>query len=183
MTNRKIKARDANGKAIRSIKQVRRDIEAAELRGASLSYRQIGEQLGVPLSTAEDMVSRGLAEIPTDDAKKAKLLELAKLDRRERHLLGVMTKDWLLIHDGEVIIYSGKPLLDPRPALTAERQLTAVAKRRASLMGLDAPAKVAVTHITESVLDAAIRELLEEADLTEQPELTERLEGLGMLPE
>ena len=70
---------------------------------------------------------RGAALIPTEDMVEAKKVELAKLDRIERHLLGVMTRDHVRVDHGHVVMDEGSPcqttapVSKPRSVFSASR--------------------------------------------------------------
>jgi hypothetical protein len=144
---------------VRSAFTVEQDKRASELRTASLTYAQIGAELGIAESTACESVMRGSALIPTEDIIELKKSELAKLDRIERHLLGVMTRDHVRADHGHVVMDEGRPLLDDRPSVQAAFGLLRVQERRARLCGLDEPAKFRVGVITADMVDAEIKRL------------------------
>jgi len=56
---------------------VTQDQRAAQLRSASLTYAQIGDQLGISVTSAYESAMRGMVVVPTDDVIAAKQLELA----------------------------------------------------------------------------------------------------------
>ncbi len=104
---------------MRSAFTVEQDTRAWELRTASLTYAQIGAELGIAESTAYESAMRGAALIPTEDMVEAKKVELAKLDRIERHLLGVMAKEHVRVDHGHVVMDEGRPVFDDRPGIQA----------------------------------------------------------------
>jgi hypothetical protein len=155
-----IKARDGHGRAIRSLETLAQDQPAAELRSASVTYPQIAEQLGISVTTAYESVSRGMVAIPTEGQIEAKRLELAKLDRRQRYLFGVLAKASTTVEQG----------------IAACNAFDRTQKRRAALLGFDEPARTRVEVITEDVVEAEIRRL--EAQLG----LEDRLGEVGLEP-
>ncbi|MCU1494852.1 MAG: hypothetical protein JWO62_2616 [Acidimicrobiaceae bacterium] len=128
-----------------------------------MSYRQIAAELGCSVSVAYDAVQRGMAMVPLEGAAEAKRQELAKLDRIERHLLGVMEREHITVSHGKVIDIDGIPVLDDGPGVQAAVSLLRVMERRAKLLGLDAPSRSEVKVITEDEVDAEIKRL--EAEL------------------
>ncbi len=146
---------------MRSAFTVEQDKRAWELRIASLTYAQIGTELGIAESTAFESAMRGAALIPTEDMVELKKAELAKPDRIERHLLGVMTRDHVRVDHGHVVMDEGSPVNDDRPGIQAAFGLLRVQERRARLCGLDEPAKFRVGVITADMVDAEIRRLKE----------------------
>jgi hypothetical protein len=112
----------------------------------SLTFAQIAIELGIGESTACESATRGAALIPTERMVEAKKCEVAKLDRRERNMLALMTREDL----------------KPEQRIAADSALDRIARRRAALCGLDEPAKYRVGIITEDVLDAEIKRLTQE---------------------
>jgi hypothetical protein len=105
---------------------------------------------------------RGAALIPTENMIELKKVELAKLDRIERHLLGVMTKEHVRVDHAHVVMDEGRPVFDDRPGIQAAFGLLRVQERRARLCELDEPAKFRVGVITEDMVEAEIRRLEQE---------------------
>jgi hypothetical protein len=138
-----IRARDGHGRAIRALETVAQDQRAAELRSSSLTYAQIGDQLGISVTSACESAMRGMVAVPTDDVVAAKQLELAKLDRRERYLFGILGSAQTTIEQG----------------ITACNALDRTQKRRAALLGLDEPARARVEVITEDAVDTELKRL------------------------
>ncbi len=158
MTNRQ---RDGRGRFRRGVATAERDARALELASRSMSYRQIAAELGCDVHTAYTAVQRGLAAIPAPAAAEYRRIELDKLDRLERHLLGVMEREHVSASHGRVVTLDGKPVLDDGPGVQAAVALLRVQDRRARLLGLDAPTLTRVQ--VEDVVDAEIRRL--EAEL------------------
>jgi hypothetical protein len=155
-----IRQRSSNGRAVRSAVTAEQDKRAWELRTLSLTYAQIATELGIGESTACESATRGAALIPTEGMVEAKKCEVAKLDRRERNMLALMTREDL----------------KPEQRIAADLALDRIARRRAALCGLDEPAKYRVGVITEDVVDAEIRRLV--AMLGEE----DRLREVGLEP-
>ena len=155
-----IKARSGNGRAIRAPETVEQDKRAWELRTRSLTYAQIATELGIAESTACESATRGAALIPTESMVEAKKCEVAKLDRRERNMLALMTREDL----------------KPEQRIAADMALDRIARRRAALCGLDEPAKSRIEVVTEDVVDRELRLLATELDMED------RLREVGLEP-
>ena len=69
-----------------------RDHRIQHLRCHHLTYREIGEELGIDLSTAYDAVQRTAQMIPTEGAAEMTQAMLDELDRMSRHLWGVVER-------------------------------------------------------------------------------------------
>lgn len=66
-----------------TVRATERTVEALELRKAGLSYRQIGERLGISAAAAHKLVSKALGELSErarDVAQETLALELERLD-------------------------------------------------------------------------------------------------------
>ena len=106
------------------IDSVEKKRKALELRKAGASYEQIAEMLGYrSKSGAYKAVSLALRDLLREPADSVRKLELSRLDDM---LMGI----WPRVRSGDV--------------LAIDRALK-LAERRAKLLGLDAPVKVAPT--------------------------------------
>ena len=112
-------------------KIVTRRIEALELRKHGATFRQVAAALHVSLGTAYEDVQAELAEAVRLKNKKADQLSELELQRLDRLLL-VLNK----------AIEAGDP--------KAVAQAIKIATRRARLLGLDAPTKIAPTDPTRT---------------------------------
>lgn len=136
----------------RRIEAQERRAKAVQLRRMGWSYGRIANQLGITKSSAHKAVTKAMTEVQQlldTDAETARAMELERLDELQSYL-------WL-------------------PASKANAQavekILKIMERRAKLMGLDAPSKVAPTNpngdepydrpMTDAELDARIAELLE----------------------
>lgn len=152
-------------------------------------------------------LSRAVAQFVGEPAAELKAIELARMDAQLRRLSEmeekvreVRDREHLTVSHGKVITVPDPafpddpskviPLLDDEPVLRANAQLIAIegkrgenAERRAKLLGLNAPTKVAV--ITDEALEDAIEdESTRIADLEralaaeeDEPEGAEEQEG------
>jgi hypothetical protein len=136
-----IKARDGRGRAIRTLETIEQDQRAAEMRSVSMTYPEIAGELGVSVTTAYQSATRGMVVVPTEGQLEAQRNELAKLDRRERFLFSVIGSTDATIEQ----------------AIAACNAFDRTQKRRAALLGLDAPAKTRVEVITADAVKAEIR--------------------------
>jgi hypothetical protein len=106
--------------------------KAMKLRRAGLAYEAIASRLGISTSAAFQLVAKHLAILQKrcrEDADEVRALELARLDS----LFAIAYRT------------AADTRSDPGDRLRAVAQAVAVAARRARLMGLDAPAKLAPT--------------------------------------
>jgi hypothetical protein len=119
-----------------------RDAHAVRLRLEGLTYREVGERLGVGRKMAARVVQRGLRAVERDSAA-----ELIELDNQRLDML------WRVMW----------PHAEAGSAPHAMVCLRAL-ERRAKMLGLDAPSRTHVTaHITAeetAALDAEIDALL-----------------------
>jgi hypothetical protein len=148
-TAKSIKARGGNGRALRTVAMIEQDKKAAELRSRSWTYQRIADEFGIDVSNAYRSVMRGLSEemTPTEDQIEAKKLELAKLDRIESYLLGVMEREHIRVDHGKVIEIDGAAMLDDGPGVQAALGLLRVMARRTKYRGFDEPSKQRMEYV------------------------------------
>lgn len=111
----------------RSLVALQRQQQAVELRRAGRSYREIACQVGIGVASAHRLVGAAIAEARTtvqEDVVELRALELSRLDG----LLGTL---WPKARQGD---------------LQAVDRVLRIMERRAKLLGLDAPVKVARTN-------------------------------------
>ena len=153
-------ARSGKGTFIRTAEQIALDHKASELRSQSKTFREIGEILDVPLSTAYVMVQRAIADIPREATVELIALEIAKIDFLERKAIQILEKHHVFVSQGGKIVYDGEEKLeDDGPALQAINTLSKLADRRAKLLGLNAPTRTELT----STVSVSIEDRSEQA--------------------
>lgn len=115
--------------------------DAANLRAAGLTYRQIGETLGIDYGWARELVIRALDEAKYEAADVMRTEEGDRLNRLQRAV-------WQDALNGN---------------LRAIDRVLKIMERRARLFGLDAPQRVDATVITwnPDELDAEVVRLVE----------------------
>lgn len=137
-----------------------RDAKAARLRALRFTFDQIAEQLGYEdTSGAVRAVQRGLARSVREPTQDLIALDMSELDEMAQEAWRVLRSVHYVVDKGQVVHHGGQALRDDAPVLAAIGKLLDIQARRAKLCGLDAPAKARVEVITESAVDAAIREL------------------------
>ena len=156
--------RDHNGRATRTPAQVESDHQAAQWKSQGLTYKQIGERLGVTRQAAHLAVQRALADIPRMATEELRTLELEKLDNLERRLIWIINQpSYKTSASGRVIEYEGKALLDITPQIQAIGAALKVIDKRAKLLGLDAPTRVETEITVYDGTGEVERELYERA--------------------
>ncbi len=179
------RTRDGNGRYIRTVKTVKRDFDAAELRAAGKRLEEIAATLGfASRGHAHDAVTRALRDTPYDGAEDDKLLDLMRIDRLIEQAWDVMHRKHVTVSHGKIITRQVgverdedgiekldmdlKPIpvyedvIDDAPVLAAVREIRALVKRRAEIIGYDAPLRTRVEVITEDAVDAECERLLTE---------------------
>lgn len=104
------------------VRAVERRRDALALRRSGATYQQIGERLGVAVSTAHTAVQNALAGVADESdgaARELRALELERLDELQRSVWPEAT----------------------RGGLAAIDRALKIMERRARLLGLDAPAR------------------------------------------
>ena len=121
---------DANApNSKRRSKTAERSKQAVNLRIAGATFEQIGERLGVSAQAAYGLVSRALIKIRAQTAESAETLRQMELTRLD----AMQTAIWADAMGGD------EQKID---------RLLKIQARRAALLGLDAPTKVAPTDPT-----------------------------------
>ena len=180
--------RDGKGKFTRTAAAVRRDAEAAALRGKGRTFEQIARELGfASRAKAYEAVQRAFADIPYEATEEARRLDLERIDRLIEHCWAVMEREHLTVSQGKVVgkrigwerdddgqilhdadgapIGKYEDVLDDGPGITAVREIRGLLERRAKMTGYDAPTKHEV--ITLDAIDAEITRL--KAEMGELP--------------
>lgn len=105
-----------------------------------MSYRAIADQLGISPSRAHAGVTRAMETIVREPAENLLQLELMKLDALERDYLEILG-------DQHPVLYQGQDtgFLDDGPRMSALAGLLRTSESRRKLLGLDQPAKVAIS--------------------------------------
>jgi hypothetical protein len=148
----------------RTPEQIEKDHRAAEMRSRSMTYEQIGNQLGVTRQAAHQMVQRAINDIPKDGGEQALAMELMKLDYIERRAFVIATtKHPVISNGGKVVLRSGGvEIEDDTPILKALDTLLKVSQTRAKLLGLNAPTRTELTGKDGAPIQVeAIKERLE----------------------
>jgi len=131
--------------------------KALEFRRAGLSYDKIGEQLQISKTQAYRLVTKALEELASEARDEAELVRVLELERLDRMLLGLWTKA-TAGHLGSV------------------EKVLKIMERRAKLIGLDKPTKVAATDpegnealrdLPSEELDKRIAELQDKLGITD----------------
>lgn len=183
--------RGGNGRFTRTANSVKRDAEAAGLRARGYSFQRIADELGfASKGKAHDAVMRAYADIPSEEVKQAKLLDLDRIDRLIEQAWDIMLRPHVSVSQGRVVGKQvgwqtdpdtgetlrgpdGDPLplyedvMDDGPANTAINTIKGLLERRAKMIGYDAPSQARIEVITDDMVNAEIARLsreFEEAD-------------------
>jgi hypothetical protein len=135
-----------------------REIKALDLRKRGKSYNEIGIELGMTDAAAYQMVMRVLEAYDHDIRENVPCVRQIELKRLDQYIVALQKR----INTG-----------DPKAILVALK----VSERRAKLMGLDAPLKVAATDtegntiekMADGVLDQEIAHLIVTLGVITQP--------------
>lgn len=181
--------RDGKGKFTRTAASVRRDAEAAALRGKGRTFEAIARELGfASRAKAFEAVQRAFADIPYEAVEEARRLDLERIDRMIEHCWAVMEREHLTVSQGRVVgkrtgwerdeatgevlhdadgapIPMYEDILDDGPGMVAVREIRGLLERRAKMTGYDAATKF--EHLTIDAIDAEIRML--KAEMGELP--------------
>lgn len=178
--------RGGNGRFTRTMGSVKRDAEAAGLRARGWSFQRIADELGfASKGKAHDAVMRAYADIPSEDVKQAKRLDLERIDLLIEQAWDIMLRPHVAVSQGRVVGKQvgwqrdpetdeilrdgdGAPLplyedvMDDAPATAAIREIRALLERRAKMTGYDAPSQSRIEVITDDMVSAEIARLTAE---------------------
>lgn len=112
-------------------------------------YEDIAAELGISIEVARkdyEMARRQAAAELTASVIEHRTVELVKLDALEREAWKVLKARHITVQHGKIVRdEDDKPIEDDAPVLQAIDRLERLMKRRAALLGLDAPVKVEVS--------------------------------------
>ncbi|MDX3643243.1 hypothetical protein, partial [Streptomyces sp. MB09-02B] len=134
----------------RSMETVRRDAAAADLRAQRLTYREIGERLGMNHGDAWRAVQRAKADVARPAVTKLIQTESEALDDLYVMALEVIEANHVVVSHGKVVTMrdpdTGEetPLTDNGPKLQAIQAALRIRESYRKLHGLDAEQKVSV---------------------------------------
>jgi len=140
----------------RTLPSVERDAEAARLRAAGLSYRQVGQRLGVTHTTVVKMEQRALERVVLPSVQELRRAETSKLDADESALRAIIESPPMIVASNGTV--TAVPNVDAVSRAIDVR--TRLAARRARLLGLDAPVLTVHRSATDSELNDIMRGLL-----------------------
>lgn len=125
----------------------RRQAKVLQMRTVErLDFRQIGVALKISATQAHRDFSAALRDqVPAEEVAEARKTELLKLDVLEGELVALLKVNQPLVSFGKLVLDAdGEPTADIRPKVAVINTMLAISRRRAVLMGLDAPTRIAV---------------------------------------
>jgi hypothetical protein len=150
----------------RSIVAAQRRAEMLRLRLEGLTLEGIGERMDIQPESVHGVISRALRSLVKEPSEELLALEVARCDALLSEAMSVVRAFHPVIHAGAVVRavvegHDGRPLRDPStgdlvmvaledkaPKLAAINTALRVLERRAKLLGLDKPTKIAATDPT-----------------------------------
>lgn len=125
---------------------IERERQVLQLKRAGLTFDVIAERLGYAnRGGAYKAYKRALARTLQQPAAEVRELEQDRLDAIQARVWQILTGSHPLVQSGKVVAADdGRQLQDAGPVIAAANTLIRLAKRRAELLGLDAPAQVEV---------------------------------------
>ena len=148
----------------------RRAREALKLRTVDkLTYKEIGDRLGISAPAALDAYRRGcLLDMPREEIAEARSAALQQYDLLEQIAWDILRSEHPLVSWGRRI----EGVSDDGPRLAALDRLIKIERRRAEIQGYDSPKRKELTVITEDVVDREIQRLEGRAGCKSRPCLT-----------
>lgn len=133
------------------------------LRVEQVPVSEIATRLGVSVSVVKMDYVRALEQLTRDQAEQAgnaRAVELAKLDQLEHAAWRVLRARHITIQHGKIVRDENEQVVeDDAPVLQAIDRLVRIAARRATLTGMDAPARIEVSDATDQAIRALEQEL------------------------
>lgn len=139
VSDKRDRLRGSNGRFTEEPETNELDKRVWQLRSLRFSFQQIADQLGLSKTGAFMAWKRACKLILTPDQEERRQGELDELDRISRHLLGVMTRQRVMLSGGKPVMLNGETLYDDSPSVQAALGLLKTQERRARLLGLDSP--------------------------------------------
>lgn len=145
--------------------------EALKLKAKGMSYFEIAQHMGLSNETAYKYVQEAAGELDQEArikyAPRYREIECETLDFALRNLVSI-------VMGYRTVTVKGKPVVervDPQHQVAAANSLVRIVERRAKLLGLDAPTKIAPTTpdgrplsgMSDEELDARLAALAEES--------------------
>ncbi len=114
-----------------------------ELRRKRWSFQEIADELGLSYGTVYRHYRKVCAAIPAPELDLHRKEMLAQLDEAEKAVLQVLYgKNYKISPTGRIVVFGGKPVLDPDTKLKAALALVRIQERKSRLLGADAEQKV-----------------------------------------
>jgi hypothetical protein len=162
-THDRPKVRDSHGRIMRTPEQIERDHQAAAMKSRGAKLREIGEHFGVAISTAHEMISRAIADIPRADTEQLIAMELMRLDAIEAKYAEITQGLHPMVSvSGKIIGFTDDNgettmLEDTAPVIRALDGLLKVSESRRKLLGLNAPTRTELTGKDGGAIEIADR--------------------------
>lgn len=132
-------------------------------RDFGYSKEKVAEVMGISNVYAGKLIKKGITAIFRGETEDMVTMALARLDEQYRTVMEILNSQHLIVNNGEVVTdyirdpdtqqpleFDGArirvPLKDKGPALAAIDRLLKIEERRAKLLGLDKPTKIAPTN-------------------------------------
>jgi hypothetical protein len=149
----------------RNVADREKDYKALDMVRRGFSYRQVAAEIGwASPQSVGNAVKRALKELHAVDADELVKIMRGRLDDYRRQAWRVLSaKHYVTTQSGSLVRHpeTRQPLLDDGPVLQALDRLLKYDVEERKMLGVDAPTRSRVEVITESDVDAAIRELSE----------------------
>jgi hypothetical protein len=149
MANPNQEARDGKGRYIRTLEAVEQDAEIARRYSqGSLTFKEIGNQLGISKWAAISGYRRAVREVIQDAGHEALRVQIDRMEYLFAKAAEVLEAEHVVVSHGKVITMpdpdSGeeKPLRDHAPVLAAIREARQCLEAFQSLTGMKQPTKI-----------------------------------------
>lgn len=166
------------GQFMRTLDGAERDAQCARLRQRGMTWRQVGEEVGLHESSARQAAGRAMKAAVQEAGDELRQLELARLDSLWGRMADILEKDHVTVSQGRVVRDAeGNTIPDFNPKMQAADRMLRIMDRRAKLMGLDAAVR-ADLRVSNGV-DRSIEQFAEEFGIMAELAAAAEAEAVG----
>lgn len=139
-----IRARSGNGRFVRTIEGAERDAEVARLYSqGGISFREVGEQLGISKWAAISAYNRAVRDVVQEAGEEALKVHATRLEYAVARCMEIAETEHVMVSHGRIVYDDdGQPLKDSGPILAALREMRGALADFRRMTGMDKPAKI-----------------------------------------
>lgn len=141
-----------------AVKRAEQIADIMQMRTAGFSFAHMARKYGCSETYVRKLFDRGISKIVKADVDKVRVQESERLDDLHEKAMALFEKEYLMVSSGKIVSYTQEVegedgdldvekvmLKDVAPKLQAMDRILKIMERRAKLLGLDMPTKIAPT--------------------------------------